>query len=71
VSYERTTEINEFGVSQQMVVLFWVELPSRLQQLIEEITAAVENITKNTGCNGGKFQNIFLYKDQQLCFYKL
>jgi hypothetical protein len=48
-SYERTIEINEFGVSEQMVVLFWVKYPSRLQQLIQEITATVENIIKTLG----------------------
>jgi hypothetical protein len=69
-SYERTIEIHEFGVSEHIVGLFWVIYPSRLQLLIEEITAAVENIT-NTGCNDGKFENMFLHRDWQLRFYML
>jgi hypothetical protein len=42
-----------------MVVLFWVELPSRLQQLIEEITAAVENITKTLAAMMENFKTFF------------
>jgi len=42
-----------------MVVLFWVELPSRLQQLTEEITAAVENITKTLAGRMENFKTFF------------
>jgi hypothetical protein len=42
-----------------MVVLFWVELPSRLQQLTEEITAAVENITITLAARMEIFKTFF------------
>jgi len=50
--------MNGFGVSEQTVVLFWVTLPSRLQ-LIEEITAAVQNITKTLAAMMENFKTFF------------
>jgi hypothetical protein len=58
-SYKRTTEINGFGVSEQTVVLFWVKLPSRLQQMREEITDAVENFTKTLAAMMENFKIFF------------